>query len=842
VDHINRSQGGSLRPIGDNLLWFPTGGGKTEAYLGLTAFALGIRRLRGKGYDGVGVVSRYTLRLLSIQQFRRALKLITACEMLRVTPTSGGIGWRPASCLKDGDWLWGRHRFSAGLWLGGTVTPNRLEGVTFLNLPGAFEILEGQRADCDPAQITECPACGALMALPDVAETEDGREQVVFLRVEGCDSLPACEQVSSAFVKVLDVQQERLSSSLSCLRILLRCESGSLNAGDLDGWWDFARREFGEKCRILSARPSRPGYFVDTVASSRGKLRNQRIELFCPSPTCPTTRHPWRECLPMSTLGKHEDFQPVHKAVCSEASPTTARQCPIPAVTVDDQIYAWPPSLLVSTVDKFARLAFEPRAAALFGNVEYYHAHEGFYREGCLRQAPGLDKAKSHPPHERLRIQHSALPAPDLIIQDELHLIDGPLGSMVGLYETAVSYLCGPEHRVKYVASTATVREARDQVQALFTRELRQFPPAGLDASDSFFALLKSSKFSQPSGPGRLYLGYSAPGRGALSPQVRVWAVLLQAAYELKEMGVPDAALDPYWTPVGYYTAIRNLAAARGLWRQAIPLRLEYIGGERRRVLDDEPLELSSRIASSRLPGLLNRLSKKYPYAVDAVLSTSMFGTGVDVSRLSLMLVQGQPKTTSSYIQASGRVGRESPGLIVTLLPSTSPRSLDHFEFFTGYHHQLYRGVEPVTVYPFAPRARERAIGPLCVALLRQLGDVDPSWRHRGEGARLMAEAWRRPEVRRLIQIFEERAQIQPELRRPDMDSLASEVEQALLTWREVAERDSTLLMEEYTLRKRPEASVVLGDPQHAAAGLAPVFRNAPQSLREIEPTTGFKI
>lgn len=816
-----------------DLLWFPTGGGKTEAYLALTAFVLGLRRLRHPGYDGVGVMSRYTLRLLSIQQFRRALKLITACEMLRVTPMNGQRGWRPPG-VASGDWLWGKHRFSAGLWLGGAVTPNQLEGNAFHNYPGGFDLLEtSRRGGSDPAQVTECPVCGAVMALPDEAESDT---IALHLRVSGLERTPLTEELSTAYVKAVEVKVTSLTPAVSSLRLKLWSTDGSTL--DPDGWWEEKRTSFGDDCVLLCARPSRPGYFIEQAPSRRGQMVKQRIELFCPDPDCPTSRHPWQEMLPLTISGEAGKFQTVHSAVAVE--PTVGRQCPIPAVMVDDQIYAQPPSLLISTVDKFARLAFEPRAANLFGNVEYYHAHEGFYREGCLRQTRSIKSGAAHPPHDKWRIEVPPLPPPDLVIQDELHLIDGPLGSMVGLYETAVNRLCG-DHKVKYVASTATVREASDQVRALFSRDLRQFPPPSLEAADSFFALMRPASITQATGAGRLYLGYSAPGRGALTPQVRAWAVLLQAAQELRLLGIPLEELDPYWSPVGYFTTIRNLATTGGLWRQAIPQRIQYLGGEQRRELGS-PTELSSRVSSSRLPAMLNRLSRPLPNAVDGVLSTSMFGTGVDVSRLSLMLVHGQPKTTSSYIQATGRVGRQSPGLVVVNLPATNARSLDHYEFFTGYHLQLYRGVEPVTVFPFAPRARERALGPLCVALLRQLREADKGWRDRATGARMMSSDWQRPEVQALLAIFSERAGAQPEMRRPDEDALSEEVRAAIETWKALACRESSLVMEEYTLARRPHSPVVLGTPQHAVANLPTAYPKAPQSLREIEATTGFKI
>lgn len=824
-----------------DLLWFPTGGGKTEAYLGLTAFVLGMRRLRSNGYDGVGVISRYTLRLLSIQQFRRALKLVTACEMLRVESVGEVRGWRPEGCGEDRDWLWGRHRFSAGLWLGSSVTPNQLEGNSYKNVPGAFELLrESKAADSEPAQVTDCPVCSTVLAVPAASGDGGVIEMTLHLRVTGFDAVPPLEELSTAYVEVLSVHTQRVNDTVHNLCFKLRSKEGALN---VDDWWGIRERLFGENCRNLSVRAERPGYFIEGALSTKGKPTEQRIEIYCPNPDCRTAKNTWCETLPLSTDGRAGVTQSVPEAFAVNASGErgVATQCPIPALTVDDLIYAWPPSLLISTVDKFARLAYESRAASLFGNVEYYHAHEGFYREGCFRARGGKKSATPHPPHQKLRVPVSHFPPPDLVIQDELHLIDGPLGSMVGLYETAVSRLCGPHHRLKYVASTATVREAGDQVQSLFARRLQQFPPSGLDAMDSFFAHMRPSSLTQESGSGRLYMAYSAPGRGALTPQVRAWAVLLQAVEELRWQGVSEEVLDPYWSPVGYFTTIRSLAATASLWRQAIRLRLEYLGREQKREIND-PVELSSRVLSSKLPGILGKLSLCMPQAVDGVLSTSMFGTGVDVSRLSLMLVQGQPKTTSSYIQATGRVGRQSPALVLALLPATNPRALDHFEFFTGYHQHLYRGVEPVTVFPFAPRARERALGPLCVALLRQLKDVGREWRDRSEGARLMATAWQRQEVRELLDVFVARATEQPELRRPTDGVVADEVQQAILNWKQAAELNDDLLLDENTMAKRPEHPVVLGDPQHAASDYQVVYHNAPQSLREIEPTTGFKI
>jgi len=809
-----------------DLLWFPTGGGKTEAYLGIVAYLLGLRRLRGGGFDGTGVISRYTLRLLSIQQFRRALGLVTACEFLRVQPqASGQQGWAPPEATEPRDWLWGQHRFCTGLWVGNNVTPNRLDSIPFPDkIPGALDLLQGSnltRGHGEPAQVLDCPCCGTVLATADEEEGLSQTRLYLLVKTEQKTLPPVpLKDLSTSFQKVLNLRI--LPHPQRGTTTLVFDLEGSRHPQALRDWWEHVSREWSPVPRLLCAQPGRPGYFLLHRHSQNDKQVAYDFAIYCPNPDCSlNSSHPWQEELP------HGQAQAV--------PPGLEGRIPIPAQTCDDQIYARPPSLLLATVDKFARLAYEPRAATLFGNLEYFHPNEGYYRAHCFHNRDA-SKKQAHPAPIRLAQKVLPAPPPELILQDELHLIDGPLGSMVGLYEAAVDRLCSQAAPPKYIASTATVREAREQVQCLFHRQLRQFPPAGLRATDSFFALLPTADPFQVAGCGRLYIGLCAPGRGALTPLVRCWASLLQSVSEL-----PPKTIDGYCTPVGYFNSINQLALVGGMWRQFIPQRIQTLTPHPRELGD--PIELSSRVESERLPLLLRQLETPHPGAAHGVLATSMFGTGVDVPRLSLMVVHGQPKTTSSYIQATGRVGRQHPGLIITALQATRPRELNHYEYFAAYHLQLYRGVEPVTVFPFAPRARERGLGPLCVALLRQQSGVDPAWRERSEGAALMASQRSLAEVQQLVDWFVGRSQAQPELRRPNPETIECELNEALDRWQSLAQtRSSDLWYEEYSLTKTPKQPVVLGDPQHLSMGLDVAYRNAPQSLREVEPTTGFKV
>lgn len=667
----------------------------------------------------------------------------------------------------------------------------------------------------------------------------------------------------------------------------------SLSARQVDEWWyQTIAPALGENITLMAARPARPGYFINTYDNSQNNTRQCDFDIYCPNPACEFNQHAWAEQVPLSretqsapssgsgqlSLGvmATEDTAalPSMPGIQWQETPGWSRRgrtrrisnrIPIPALTVDDQVYHRCPSLVIATVDKFARLAFEPKAAALFGNVDDYHSRWGYYREGCPSSSGGNLPSgyQPHPPGRSrgnpLHVPVSPFMPPDLILQDELHLIEGPLGSMVGLYETAIDLLCqyrqdGQPIVPKYIASTATVRQAEPQVRAIFDRRLAQFPPWAISADDRFFARDSEIHPLESNRPGRLYVAVCAPGKGAQTPIVRIWSALLQSAHERWQVSqTPE--VDRFWTLVGYFNAIRELAGALSLFRQDIPERIAFRAGGGARPLD-RWLELSSRASSLELPALLERLTIPAPEALDAVFATSMFGTGVDVDRLSLMVVHGQPKTTASYIQATGRVGRQGGGLIVTFFRASRPRDLDHYEFFTGYNRALYRHVEPITVAPFSPRARERGLGPLAVILLRHASElnrqpVSPEWRvqQRLSGAyfahaRRMGPHRHDPEVTVLPDLLESRAGQQPAGRRPPTGVTAQEAASELDRWAALAhlnpDPDRFVYSEPAVLRP-PERHVVLGDAQHRTQGLSEAYENAPQSLREVEETTGFK-
>jgi hypothetical protein len=395
----------------------------------------------------------------------------------------------------------------------------------------------------------------------------------------------------------------------------------------------------------------------------------------------------------------------------------------LPIVAVDEPIYRRLPCFLIATVDKFAALPWVGRVGALFGKVDRFD-DEGFY--GPCDAGVG-------------RRLEAPLPPPDLIVQDELHLISGPLGTMVGLYETAIDDLCSRvvgDRRVrpKVVASTATVRRADSQVRALFARpQVEVFPPPGPDRRDSFFAHTVPSTEKNA----RLYVGLAAQGRSPKVILLRAFLPLLSAAQRLYAAAGGDAnasnPVDPYMTLVGYFNSLRELGGSRRIVEDEIGTRLASYGRRLRlgettglyadRRIDYEVVELTSREPTNRVADAKRRLALPFreKERVDVALATNMISVGLDITRLGLMVVNGQPKTTAEYIQATSRVGREDerPGLVVTLLNLHRPRDRSHYERFVAYHTSFYRAVEATSVTPFAPRAVDRGIAAITVGLAR---------------------------------------------------------------------------------------------------------------------------
>ncbi|AMO54988.1 helicase-related protein [Endozoicomonas montiporae] len=549
-----------------DLIWFPTGGGKTEAYLGVMAFVFVYRRLKySASGGGTTAIMRYTLRLLTSQQFVRACKVVSALELIR----------RETPAL-------GEEPYSVGLWLGGESSPN-----TFIQA-----LDEHSKGNFSKFVLQQCPWCATAFTKENYKATET-------------------------------------SFHLSC--------------------------------------------------------SNQKCSFGCDE----------NNILPFNV--------------------------------VDEALYQKPPSLLIATVDKFARLPWENRAGVFFGG-------------------------NTHRP-------------PELIIQDELHLISGALGSIVGIYEVGLeAILVSRGVYPKFIASTATIRQASEQVKALFGRDMAVFPPVGLRQKDSYFA--REVPLSEK--PGRLYVGYMAFGRQRQNCLDDLAGTLVAAPQALF---YDQAKLkDAWWTQLIYHGSLKGVGNSRTNFQSGIPriqnrMLLSNFFKEAETIEPGIAESLSSKL--NEFPGFFNgkcpdeisdnqdflKLYKQFfparelniksltsnqtadanakvfdslsstcekDDALDATLATNMVSVGLDEPRLALMVINGQPLTTAEYIQASSRVGRgKTPGIVFANYYKTQARSLSHYENFRAYHRSFYRFVEPSSLTPFTSQVRSRALHAALVSAVR---------------------------------------------------------------------------------------------------------------------------
>jgi len=631
-----------------DLIWFPTGGGKTEAYLGLSAMLLFFRRLKAQSHEeptGTAVLTRYTLRLLTIQQFERAATMICAANVV-------------SAQYKQFD---GHKTFSIGLFVGGAATPNYLKR--------AAEILSGESDDdqCTTLPIQKCPWCNS------------------------------------------DLHQHQQFISEGTTELITPCSNGD--------------------CEFDSG---------------------------------------------------------------------------LPIAIVDEQIYENPPSIVIGTVDKFAMMAWVPEMKVLFG---------------------------------------TAGSRPDLIIQDELHLISDALGTVTSLYEGAIDYLTATDvGRIKIVGSTATIRRAEEHVLKLFNRQLAQFPPSGISASDSFFYQVDESQ-------DRLYVGLHCQGRSPKHSLSRLVGNISQANIYLA-----DDCKDPFYTIVMYFNSLRELGGALVLLEDDVP---RYLGSlplpadQNIRQLDQKR-ELTSQLNQQQLSEILDQLDigiDKDPDnpAVDVVLSTNMISVGVDVGRLNVMIVNGQPKNTAEYIQASSRVGREpdSAGIVFAMYNWTRPRDRSHYERFKAFHLAFYRHVESTSVTPYASRARDRALHAVLFAMARQ--SIDELREDSAAGNILKQDV--RQQVEALAEYIIERARIvdggEEESTREHLEELVdywAEFSQGLIDggqekvyWELPKKRKKELRkkredLDKYELLKRPD--------DYADDGRI----KTPTSMRDVEPPTNIEL
>ncbi len=560
-----------------DLIWFPTGGGKTEAYLAVTAFTILWRRLTNPdNYEGVSVIMRYTLRLLTAQQFERASRLIVALDFLRTKKPELKLGNTP---------------ISIGMWVGMATSPNTIK-----------EASEKIGNNVNPKNDSIQYAINQLNQPNPTYSLVTAKQKNIF-QISAC---PWCG------------------------------------------------------CELITKRKNILNniHFTQAFSITKNKF----------------------------------------KITCNNTSCNFHSQNGLPIDVIDESLYNQPPTLLFATVDKFAMLSHQENAHRFFNSLS----------EG--------------------------LP-PDLIIQDELHLLNGPLGSIVGLFEILVERLCSKNGRKpKIIASTATTRNTKEQIESLYGgRDVNIFPPQGISYDDNYFSQVTNKSL-------RKYIGFMPTGKTMIDTQVKAMLpTLLYARILLHQVGEEkNQDLSDYWTIVSYYNSLKQvgkiynkvgdeiLAELRRLHNRFLPKHLDF----NYKGIVNRTTELTSRVESTKIKNVLKDLEKKWGLeeekkyvkdTVDLVLASNMFSVGIDIGRLNVMVMNGQPKNVAEYIQASSRVARSREGLVVNLLDANLAREKSYFENYIPFHQAYYKFVEPLTVTPFTEITFYKVLNGILVGYMRHI-------------------------------------------------------------------------------------------------------------------------
>ena len=378
----------------------------------------------------------------------------------------------------------------------------------------------------------------------------------------------------------------------------------------------------------------------------------------------------------------------------------------LPIQVIDEVLYKYPPTLLFGTVDKFAMLAWQEEG------YKFFNSH------------------------------NDALP-PELIIQDELHLLSGPLGSITGIYESVIELLCTKNGRCpKIIASTATTRNTRQQVSQLYgNREVNIFPPSGISYDDSYFAI-ESKEESK-----RRYIGFMPTGKTTIDTQLQILAHLLVARLEVYACKELSQSTDYYWSIVSYYNSLKDVGKIRNKVGDEVSNFTSTLQNRLSQLFQpfdsykfnfngilDRTEELTGRVDSSSIKAILKEMEKPFEESsiefsqkgntylkdvIDLILATNMFSVGIDISRLNIMLLNGMPKNVAEYIQASSRIGRKTKGLALTLFDPNRAREKSYFEHYKSFHQAFYKSIAPLSVTPFTENTIDKMLSSILVTYVR---------------------------------------------------------------------------------------------------------------------------
>lgn len=400
------------------------------------------------------------------------------------------------------------------------------------------------------------------------------------------------------------------------------------------------------------------------------------------------------------------------------------RESVLPIYIVDNEIYRYLPSVIISTVDKMSAIGFNRNFAQIFRGSDHKCIMHGYCGpDGCIEFKECEEEHFSN--------VSMYDPVPTLMIQDELHLIRESLGTYDSHYELMIDYFCrnhtSSRRGMKVIGATATISNYEDQINQLFLKTPRRFPCESIDLKKNFYSYIDENDLN------RIIIGYAPFGRAIISGIAYSLKALREVIWEY--VLVPDRIrkikglgkltdeqckklVQDYWLSIEYNNVKTDSTNVVGALNNPINIELNDEG-----IRTYAAVKMTGDDSFQDVRKILAEIETAKDIVNDVdfnmISATSMISHGVDADRFNEIMFFGIPGSTAEYIQAYSRAGRKYPGIVIDVIRPSRPTDQSYLRYFQKFHEYKDILVDPVPINRWANKAIDVTLpGILCGLIL----------------------------------------------------------------------------------------------------------------------------
>lgn len=478
------------------------------------------------------------------------------------------------------------------------------------------------------------------------------------------------------------------------------------------------------------------GYFVGD-ANTPNKIKVKDLETYRKSSQTEMDKKRIIDICPF--CGKHsvhlkfdeKSYRLIH--YCNNPVCLSGRNLPL--YIVDQEIYRYLPSVIISTIDKLAVLSNNPYFRNILAGASRRCPKHGF-TSGTKCTAGNFFCDISVSDMEPVKMFD---PAPSLFIQDELHLVRESLGTYASHYESFIDYFVkkvSPSNRpVKIIGATATISSYKEQINHLYNKGAIRFPCASPYIKHNFYSHIDEEDTQ------RLIIGYSPYGKKINDSVVYSLKYMREVVYDLcknpnKILEIPQIGLTTpeevlevlkdYWIFLEYNNVKLDGNNIEGSLREYVneELQSENISPFiTRRMTGDETFQDVRKVLAEV------ETAKDTFHGINTIIATSMISHGVDTDKFNIMFFYGIPNNTAEYIQAYSRTGRKHTSIVIDIIRPSRETDQSYMKNFVKFHEYKDIMVEPVPINRWASKAINSTLPGLFAGLL--LNKYNPDLQHK---------------------------------------------------------------------------------------------------------------